>query len=76
MITDDVIVYKSSDNDPLESLVGKLVKVYLRGKGPNFAARFIALKGPELWFESKRGLRWMANRETIKTIAEIAPMGA
>jgi hypothetical protein len=49
--------------DPIESTIGTIVIVQTTEK--RFAARLIALKGDELWFESKRGARWMYNRSDI-----------
>jgi hypothetical protein len=68
--TQDVIK-NLSENDPVEQLVEKLVGVCPKGKGRNFSARFIAIKGCEFWFENKRGMRWMINRDDIRTIYEM-----
>jgi hypothetical protein len=49
--------------DPIVDSIGTIVIVQTTEK--RFAARLIALKGDELWFESKRGARWMHNRSDI-----------
>jgi hypothetical protein len=52
--------------DPISSLLGKIAIVETPDK--RFAARLIAVNDTELWFESKRGARWMHNRSEIKSI--------
>jgi len=51
--------------DPINKLIGKIVIVEADYR---FAARLIAVVGPELWFESKRGAVWMRNRSDIQNI--------
>ena len=52
--------------DPISDLVGKIIIVETPEN--RFAARLIAALGNELWFESKRGTRWMKNRSEIRNI--------
>jgi hypothetical protein len=51
--------------DPINKLIGKIVIVEADYR---FAARLIAVVGPELWFESKRGAVWMRSRNDIQNI--------
>lgn len=51
--------------DPISKLVGKIVIVEADYR---FAARLIAVRNNELWFESKRGAVWMRNRNDIQNI--------
>lgn len=63
-----------SDNDPLESLLQKIVVVHPKGKGRNFSALFIGIRNErELWFENKRGMKWMTCRDDIREIHERNP---
>lgn len=52
--------------DPISELVGKII--IAETSENRFAARLIAILGNELWFESKRGARWMKNRREIQNI--------
>lgn len=54
------------DLDPISLLLGKITIVETPSN--RFAARLIAILGNELWFESKRGTRWMQNRSDIQNI--------
>ena len=58
------------EEDPLPSLLKQICIV----KTPDisFAARMISIQGEEVWFENKRGQKWMVNRQNI---LEVKPVG-
>jgi hypothetical protein len=57
---------KTGNFDPISDLIGNITIVETPSN--RFAARLIAVLGNELWFESKRGARWMQNRNDIQNI--------
>lgn len=58
-----------SEEDPILSLPKRICIV--KTIDNSFAARLIKINGDELWFQNRRGQKWMVNR---KNILEIKPL--
>lgn len=61
-------VYKC---DPLESLVGKICA----GKtsdGRVFVTKLVEIRGDELWFETRNGVRIMNKRDNLVSLREVS----
>lgn len=60
-----------NDVDPLESLVGKICS----GKtldGRTFVTRLVEIRGNELWFETRSGVRIMNKRDNLVSLREVS----
>ena len=57
----------SVESDPIRALINEICIV--NANNTSFCARLISIQNDsELWFESKRGQRWMIHRTAIMSI--------
>lgn len=62
---------KCNDIDPLESLVGKICAGKMRD-GRTFVTRLVEIRGDELWFETRSGVRIMNRRDNLVRLQEVS----
>jgi hypothetical protein len=61
--------FSISDCDPISDIIGKICIVITTKN--QFAAKLISIRCPEIWFENKRGLKWMVYRQNILEVKPI-----
>ncbi len=54
--------------DPLYDFLEEIIFIKRNEKQKRYLAKLIAIKGDELWLESKKGKVWMESRKTIDYI--------
>jgi hypothetical protein len=52
--------------DPIQDWIGKITQ--LRHNDRQYAAKLIAIRDNELWFEGRNKQRWMVNRSELQYI--------
>ena len=60
------IEINAEEFDPIQEYIGKIVQV--RHNKRQYAAKLIAIKGNELWFEARNKQRWMVSRTVLDYI--------